>query len=273
MAFRPFDFSTDNPRVVPTFRLLTNNMINRFTEHLKNTLKKSERLALEQEQTEITRENLLWAMAISRGSLAAELLKKADYQPVLPGQTLNTLITKNQSAKLSNAAESVLMQAMVAAHRYKHTYVGTEHLLWAILQLPTETLITLPNHFSLLTGKLKNQVLKVLKGTAIFSEVTEPYRIMEGDELIAQHLPALNSFGTNLVDQNEQATIDPIIGCQTELERLIHILSRRNKNNPLIIGEPGVGKTALVEGLAKKILAGEVPDVLRDKKIYAVDLS
>lgn len=254
-------------------------MINRFTDNLKNVLKQAEHNARLAKRRVVTLMDLTKALDALPGSLGTEMLKTTKTPGPRNNKSTLPTIVKKQTKKLkpltlNSDVKDVLLRAVVSAQQNKNPYVGTEHLLYSLLQLPPEKLEGLPRQFILAVDKLKPYVRKLLQGTAAFYEMTEGYRVAREEICDAEHPhSALNTFAVNLVDKAAQSNIDPVIGGERELDRLINILSRRNKNNPLLIGEAGVGKTALVEGLAKKILLGEVPDVLKHKKIYALEMS
>ncbi|MFH1172950.1 MAG: ATP-dependent Clp protease ATP-binding subunit, partial [bacterium] len=181
--------------------------------------------------------------------------------------------------KLSIEARKGIEKAVLIANLNNHKYVGTEHLLISLEQLQEKDWLGWLAQNQINLKRLKDYAPLLLKTTSRFSEITD--NAIAGKEAIAGHplLPglektasALENFTTNLTDDEIQQNIDPVIGREEEISRLIQILARRTKNNPVLLGEAGVGKTAIVEGLAKKILAGQVPDVLLNKKIICLDL-
>lgn len=266
-------------------------ILEKFTTHLRNSLQYAAELSVELKNRYINPEHLLFGLAETKGAVAYEILRKNGIkldtlrdlislrnEPVLrPGQSLRV-----EDLQLSLPAKRVLEKAVLTAANYKHKYVGTEHLLWGLLEIGDATLeqIMTENHLNM--KEAKRQLLMLLKGNSRFPDIAGFFDQPKGDEAVAipaapgkprtDKNPALDFFATDLTDTTIQKTIDPVIGRAGEIERVIHILSRRTKNNPVLIGDPGVGKTAIVEGLAKKIMQENVPEALHGKRILALDL-
>lgn len=189
---------------------------------------------------------------------------------------------KFENLKLKLGAQKIIERAVGAAARFGHAYVGSEHLLLGLLETRDGQVDKILKESRVDKERLKNNLNIILGSTAKFSDLVGPaskrsnfLRQLATGEMMgveASEKTALETFGINLTSRMVQKNIDPVVGRGIEIERLINILSRRTKNNPILIGEPGVGKTAIVEGLAKKIVMGEVPDILVDKKIYNLDL-
>ncbi len=281
-------------------------LLDRFSTHLKNVVAKAMTLATSMEQTEVTSVHLLLAILEEEGSVGKEILQKTaidqnviyrflDNKPKTPIKTENKTATA-VIPSLDSTSKKALEKAMLLAYQHEHNYVGTEHLLLGIIQnndLETEALL---NHYKINKEDLINQLESALQSTSKFPNLNEVSEVMDqmqdlisGDSPNAsipnspnstgnpknkkQGLNAIQVFTTDLTDKKLQKNIDPIIGREKEIERLINILCRRHKNNPVLVGEPGVGKTAIIEGLAKKISEGQVPDVLKRKKILSLDMT
>lgn len=259
----------------------------RFTTHYKNTILLAYQTALE-ESRQVEVPDILIALLKQTGSLGAELLKKSKLTEdnIKKFQNINTTLNKKNKDVFSEQVLQIIEKSVLTAYKMQHTYVGTEHLLSSLLDFEKQITEYLQNTKSL--EPLKLQVETILKSASRFPEITKTFdnqdspsalsgtnetkKINEDDEPDVSELQ-LSSFVTDLTDIDNQETIDPVIGREAELERMINILGRRTKNNPLLLGDPGVGKTAIVEGLAKKIIEHNVPDFLINKKILNLDLT
>lgn len=280
------------------------DILDKFTTHLKSVLAKSYSLAVETGSPTINPEHLLLALLMQKGSVGGETLRKANMSAEEVRRVLHVARrdidedgggdedrTEDDTARLSAESKRAIEKAVLTANVHEHKYVGTEHLLAGILRIDSPTISALLTDQVVDIIELKEHVETILKSTSKFPEITETFEIgkapkgMEEDEeeeekepvrkpqkgRIAK-TPALDFFSVDLTDPEIQKKIDPVIGRDKEVERLIQILSRRTKNNPVLLGEPGVGKTAIIEGLAKRMLHGDVPDVLKDKRIVSLDI-
>ena len=202
-------------------------------------------------EAERTTMQMLEQMGISIKDLKERIISQAAYKKQVAATTVEI--------PLSEETKRVLHYALKESMSLNHKYVGVEHILLGILrdehafasQLLTEMGADLYRAKEILLDLLKEEKLKKKK---------------------KEH-PLLGEFSRNLSELAERGTFDKLIGREVEIERIIQILSRRRKNNPILLGEPGVGKTSIVEGLAQKIVQGNVPIELMDKRIYALDLS
>jgi ATP-dependent Clp protease ATP-binding subunit ClpC len=160
-------------------------------------------------------------------------------------------------------AKRVLELSLEEARQLGHNYIGTEHLLLGLLREGEGVAARVLENLSLDLSKVRTQVIRLLGDTV---EVTA------GGTQTKGKTPTLEEFGSNLTQKAADGKLDPVIGRQKEIERVIQILGRRTKNNPILIGEPGVGKTAIAEGLAQRITNKDVPDILEDKKVVTLDI-
>ncbi len=277
------------------------DIIDKFTTHLKNALTRALNLAKETQEPTILPLHLLWALATQKGSIGAEIIRKAKIPEaailaLFADRTAKLPLDKTNRAnqtrreirpKLGAEAKAVIEKAVLAANLYEHKYVGTEHLLAGLAQIDDQALKNFLQQHEINPKDLREQVSLVLKSTSKFPELAASLGFADQSEFdLPRHLlkekkkkkqapktPALDFFALDLTNPENQKKIDPVIGREEEIERIMQILCRRTKNNPILLGDPGVGKTAIVEGLAKKIAAGEVPGGLQGKRILALDLS
>ncbi|HYE59816.1 MAG TPA: ATP-dependent Clp protease ATP-binding subunit [Candidatus Kapabacteria bacterium] len=284
-------------------------LLDNLSTHLKNTIARAIALATSLNASSVTPTHLFIALTEETGSIASDVLgklqidhnalqkqflRRIDAEPTDEERTNGRTVTLPQ---LNDHAKQSLEKAMLIAYERSHTYVGTEHLLYGLLDGTDADLKRLFATYNIDTDAIEDQLDTILQGTTKFPDTEEVTDLLQHMEHIAEeeedapHTPsaqaqkhshkkratkqpsALDIFSVNLTSSEAQKRIDPVIGREKEIERVIHILCRRNKNNPVLVGEPGVGKTAIVEGLAKKIVAGDVPDILKRKKILSLDLA
>ena len=161
-------------------------------------------------------------------------------------------------------AKRVLELSLEEARQLGHNYIGTEHLLLGLIREGEGVAARVLENLGVDLAKVRTQVIRMLGETA---EVAAG-----GSGKGSTKTPTLDEFGSNLTQLASEAKLDPVVGRQTEIDRVIQILGRRTKNNPVLIGEPGVGKTAIAEGLAQRINQGDVPDILEEKRVLTLDI-
>jgi ATP-dependent Clp protease ATP-binding subunit ClpB len=237
-----------------------------FTIKATEAIQQAQQLAFNSQNPNIETEHILKALLEQEDSPVEYLLKKNNVTVNLVDSKLDDLINKlpkvtggEPAQAISREANNVVMRAGAALKQFGDEFVTPEHLLFAIVQGNDAAGKLLKN--SGLTEKgLVAAIKELRKGETVTSQTQ------------TQEFNALNKYAKNLNELARQGKLDPVIGRDEEIRRTLHILSRRTKNNPILVGEPGVGKTAIGEGLAMRIVNGDVPDNLRTKVIYALDM-
>ncbi len=278
------------------------NLLDRFSSHLRDVLARSIHLSAELKNIEVEPIHLFFSISNQHGSVAAEIINRIQIAPKSIEQALLDLPTRKVDllhapentgpdtlTPLSQNSKNILEKAMTISQENNHNYIGTEHLLAALVKSEDPMTHDILQINAVDIDDLLKQIDTVLANATHFPHLTEVAEVVKkieenvADDIDLAQAPlpktskkkesALNFFAVCLTDPKIQKNIDPVIGRDNEIERVIQILCRRTKNNPLLLGEPGVGKTAIVEGLAKRITEGNVPDLLLNKKIYCLDMS
>jgi len=257
------------------------NILNRFTFHFKKVLIDAQNLAFNNGQKEIEPKDIFIALLNAKGSLGADVIIKQRidnkyWEEILKAKLKQTILEDiTKFPQPSKETEKIIESSVSLAYRYKHKYIGTEHLLFSINESEDSKLKEMFTKAKLNSKSLKQHLEMIMKSTSKFNDLTGEEIHKEVDSLLEdpEEESILDSFTVDLTNKEIQENIDPVIGREIEINRLIEILSRRTKNNPVLLGDAGVGKTAIIEGLAKRITEKKVPDVLINKKILNLDMS
>ena len=248
-------------------------LLSKFSRHFRDALGHAFEAASVFGHSKIEPAHLLVGLARTSGALGNELLgqTKLDIK-ALEDFMKSTIPMTGAMAVLSPSSQDIVARAAFISYRASHYYIGTEHLLKAIIDNPGTTLAEFTSIHHWDTAAAAEQIDMVLKSGAKLPTLTASFTEADIDETESDNLAASHQFMINLTHPDHDKFLDPVIGREREIERVMQILSRRTKNNPVLLGDPGVGKTAIVEGLAKKIISGCVPATLKDKKIMSLDI-
>ncbi len=252
-------------------------MTNRFTRKAQNALNHALIAARSFGHSYVGSEHLLVGLASDSESVSARILAAKGATRAKIIDTITTAIgtgtpTDVTAADLTPRTKQIIEMSAYTSTRLGHSYIGTEHLLLSLLEETDCVALRVLEALGVSATDLKNGLLSYLDGVERTAPVDKAARTQARADGALRDCPTLASYGRNLTALAKEGKLDPIIGRDTETERVIQILARRQKNNPCLIGEPGVGKTAVVEGLAKRIADGNIPEMLRDKSIITVDI-
>lgn len=241
----------------------------KFTQKTLEALRDAQRLAIEHNNMQIEEEHLAYVLVDENSDLVRELFKKIGVSDTFNKKLLETIekmpgVTgpgrEPDKVYVSKDVDDVLNLAEKTADKMKDEYVSVEHLMLAIIDKPNKNMRELFNEFGITKDTFLQALMQVRGNTRVTNEnPEETYNV-------------LKKYGTDLVELARKQKLDPVIGRDEEIRNVIRILSRKTKNNPVLIGEPGVGKTAIAEGLAIRIVKGDVPENLKNRQVFSLDI-
>jgi ATP-dependent Clp protease ATP-binding subunit ClpB len=246
--------------------------VNKFTEKCQDALKESNSLAIQHQNQEVDAEHFLYALTKQTGGIFPRLLTKMDLAPDVFARKVFEKIERKPKVSTSSGElgkvyitqklQKVLVNSEEEAKKMKDDYVSVEHCVISLMDksISGET-AEIFTHYSITKERFLKTLAQVRGGKQV--KGSNPESTYE----------ALEKYGRDLVKEAQRGKLDPVIGRDAEIRRVVRILSRKTKNNPVLIGEPGVGKTAIAEGLAQRIVRGDVPDGLKERTVFALDIS
>ena len=249
-------------------------MIYKFTNRAKKVIEIADDISIELGHNYIGTEHILYGLVKEGEGIASKVLQNKGVTSEKILKEIKEMLGYGKEIKQSLGftprSKRVLENAFLEAKRIGYNYIGTEHLLLALMKEGDSIAIKIILELNVEISQIYNEVAKVINEEEIDNEINKD---ISKSKLKSQQTTTLNQFGEDITEKAEDGKFDNIIGREKEVERMIEILSRRTKNNPCLIGEPGVGKTAIVEGLAEKITSGDVPQNLKEKRIISIDIS
>ena len=248
----------------------------RFTQRARRVLSLAHQEAERMRHNYIGTEHLLLGLIREEGGVAGRVLRELGLDANRVQEIVERLSGPGQSRggklDLSPGTQQVLEYAVEEARRMGHHYIGTEHILLALVRYGEGMAFDVLRKLGVTPEQIRRQTRRVLQESSAARRTSTGETRAQRTEQARPKTPMVDQLATDLTQLAEEGKLDPVIGRQMEIERVIQILARRNKNNPALIGEPGVGKTAIVEGLAQRIIEGDVPAPLLDKRVLQLDV-
>ena len=242
----------------------------KFTQKSLEAIQEAQNIATDYSHMQIEQQHLLCALASQADGLIGQMFKKMGADPAAVAEAARDEVKRlprvsgpgREQGKIyvTHEVDQALVQAEKLADRMKDEYVSVEHIMLALLEMPNEPLKRLFAQFNLTKDAFLSALMSVRGNTRVTSDTPE------------DTYDALKKYGSDLVEQARAQKLDPVIGRDSEIRNVIRILSRKTNNNPVLIGEPGVGKTAIAEGLAQRIVRGDVPENLKNRTIFSLDM-
>ena len=249
-------------------------MIYKFTNKAKKAIEIANDISIELGHNYIGTEHILYGLVQEGNGIAAKVLNNKGITEEKVKARIEELLGVgkeiNETLGFTPRSKRILENAFLETKRIGYNYIGTEHLLLAIMKEDDCVAVRIIADLNVEISKIYNEIAKVINEEESDKDIPKDISNIRGSFATTT---VLNQFGEDMTLRAEEGKYDNIIGREDEIERIIQILSRRTKNNPCLIGEPGVGKTAIVEGLAERIINGEVPENLKSKRIVSMDIS
>jgi ATP-dependent Clp protease ATP-binding subunit ClpC len=249
--------------------------LERFTQRARRVLSLAHEAAESLKHTQIDTEHILLGLIREEGGVAGRVLRELGLEPDRVQEIIERLVPAERVASdhitLSSGTEKIIQNAIEEARKLGHHYIGTEHLLLGLVRETDGVAYEVLRRFGVSSDQVRRQTRRIIQDNPASAQ---PTRQPVGAPAKADKAktPMVDQLATDLTSKAEEGKLDPVIGRQKEIERVIQILARRTKNNPALIGEPGVGKTAIVEGLAQRIVACDVPAPLMGKRLLQLDV-
>ena len=248
-------------------------MIYKFTARARKAIDLASEIAMDLGHSYIGTEHILYGLAKEGSGVASKVLENQAINAQKIENEIIDLIGKedslNETLGFTPRTKRVLENSFLEAKKVGYDYIGTEHLIMGILREGDSIAVRILLDLNVDIPKIYSEILGVV------NEVENATGVKNDNKksISKGNIPTLNQFGEDLSKKAIDGKLDPVIGRDEEIQRVIQVLSRRTKNNPCLIGESGVGKTAIIEGLAQKIASGDVPEILRDKQVFSMDIS
>ncbi len=252
-------------------------MTYKFTTRAQKAIEIANEIALDLGHSYIGTEHILYGLIKEGAGVAARVLENQGISPEDVKSKIEELIGiedhLDETMGFTPRTKRVIENSFIEAKKLGYNYIGTEHLLIGIIKEGDSVAVRILLDLDINIPKLYNEVIKVLNEDETKREDDDTSGNTSKRNGSYNSTQTLNQFSEDLTKKAEEGKLDPVVGRTDEIERVIQILSRRTKNNPCLIGEPGVGKTAIIEGLAQKIISGDVPEILKNKRVVNLDIS
>ena len=250
-------------------------MIYKFTTRAKKAIELAQDEAISLGHNYIGTEHILYGLVKEGAGVASKVLANQDItaediENKIIEMIGKEVVTSTETLGFTPRSKRVIENSFIEARKLGYDYIGTEHLLMGILREGDSIAVRILIDLDVELPKLYNEIVNVINEV---QDVKQDKTSTKGANGSYNSTTTLNQFGEDLTKKAIEGKLDPVVGRSEEIERVIQILSRRTKNNPCLVGEPGVGKTAIVEGLAQKINSGDIPEILKNKRVVSMDIS